>query len=37
MDELIRIYNDMADRLRDERIQLEEWNLFIDKVVPAFS
>jgi signal transduction histidine kinase len=35
MDELIGIYNQMADRLREERIDLEERNLFIDKVVRA--
>jgi two-component system nitrogen regulation sensor histidine kinase NtrY len=35
MDELIRIYNDLAERLRQERIRLEERNLFIDKVVRA--
>jgi signal transduction histidine kinase len=35
MDELIRIYNDMAERLRQERVQLEEKDLFIDKVVRA--
>jgi nitrogen fixation/metabolism regulation signal transduction histidine kinase len=35
MDELIRIYNEMAERLRQERVQLEERNLFIDQVVRA--
>lgn len=35
MDDLVRIYNDMAERLREERLRLEERNLFIDKAVRA--
>jgi nitrogen fixation/metabolism regulation signal transduction histidine kinase len=35
MDDLIRVYNRMIDRLREERLKLEEQNLFIDKVVQA--
>jgi signal transduction histidine kinase len=35
MDALIGVYNRMVDRLREERLKLEERNLFIDKVVRA--
>ena len=33
VDKLARIYNGMIDQLRDERIQQEEQNLFLHKVV----
>ena len=35
MDELVRIYNRMIDQLREERLKLEEKNLFLDKVLEA--
>ena len=35
MDHLIRIYNTMIDQLREERRQVEERNLFLDKVLEA--
>lgn len=35
MDALIAVYNRMIDRLREERLLLEEKNLFIEKVVQA--
>jgi len=35
MDELVRIYNRMIDRLREERLRLEERNLLLDKVLQA--
>ncbi len=35
MDALVRIYNRMIDRLREERLKLEERNLFVDKVLEA--
>jgi len=35
MDELVRIYNRMIDQLREERLRLEERNLFLDKVLEA--
>jgi nitrogen fixation/metabolism regulation signal transduction histidine kinase len=35
MDALIAVYNKMIDRLREERLELEERNLFIGKVVEA--
>jgi two-component system nitrogen regulation sensor histidine kinase NtrY len=35
MDDLIRVYNRMIDRLREERLKLEEQNLFLDKVLQA--
>jgi nitrogen fixation/metabolism regulation signal transduction histidine kinase len=33
MDDLVEIYNRMVDRLRDERLKLEEQNLFLDRVL----
>ncbi|HXI02704.1 MAG TPA: PAS domain-containing protein, partial [Candidatus Saccharimonadales bacterium] len=35
MDHLIRIYNTMIDQLREERRQVEERNLFLDKILEA--
>jgi signal transduction histidine kinase len=35
MDDLVRVYNEMTDRLREERLLNEERNLFIDKAVRA--
>lgn len=35
MDELIQIYNGMVDRLKAERLKLEEQNLFLDRVLAA--
>lgn len=35
MDALIAVFNGMIDRLREERLTLEEKNLFIEKVVQA--
>lgn len=33
MDELIRIYNSMADHLRDERTRNQEQNYFLEKIL----
>ena len=33
VDRLVRIYNSMIDRFRDERVRLEEQNLFLHQVV----
>jgi nitrogen fixation/metabolism regulation signal transduction histidine kinase len=35
MDQLIRIYNNMIRRLREERLRLQEQNYFLDKVLTA--
>ena len=35
MDQLIGIYNRMIDQLREERLKLEEQNLFLDKILEA--
>lgn len=35
MDALIRIYNDMIGRLRDERLKLQEQHYFLDRVLNA--
>jgi len=35
MDALIRIYNDMIVRLRDERLRLQEQHYFLDRVLSA--
>jgi nitrogen fixation/metabolism regulation signal transduction histidine kinase len=35
MDALIRIYNDMIGRLRDERLKLQEQHYFLDRVLTA--
>jgi nitrogen fixation/metabolism regulation signal transduction histidine kinase len=35
MDELVRIYNRMIDRLREERLRLEEQHLFLDRILAA--
>ena len=35
MDQLIRIYNRMVDQLREERLRLEEQNLFLDEILGA--
>jgi nitrogen fixation/metabolism regulation signal transduction histidine kinase len=35
MDALIRIYNDMIVRLRDERLKLQEQHYFLDRVLSA--
>jgi len=35
MDALIRIYNDMISRLRDERLKLQEQHYFLDRVLSA--
>lgn len=35
MDALIRIYNDMIGRLRDERLKLQEQHYFLDQVLNA--
>jgi nitrogen fixation/metabolism regulation signal transduction histidine kinase len=35
MDALIRVYNRMVERLREERLRLEEQDLFLDKVLAA--
>ena len=35
MDRLVSIYNDMADQLREERLNHEEQNLFLEKVLDA--
>ncbi|MBK6315815.1 MAG: PAS domain-containing protein [Blastocatellia bacterium] len=35
LDQLIRIYNRMADGLRDERIRLHEQNFFLERLMDA--
>lgn len=35
MDALVRIYNQMIGRLREERLQLQEQHLFLDRVLSA--
>jgi two-component system nitrogen regulation sensor histidine kinase NtrY len=35
MDALIRIYNQMIERLRDERLRLQEQNFFLDRLLTA--
>jgi nitrogen fixation/metabolism regulation signal transduction histidine kinase len=35
MDQLIEIYNRMADHLREERTKLQEQNYFLDKILAA--
>ncbi|HWM92674.1 MAG TPA: ATP-binding protein [Thermoanaerobaculia bacterium] len=35
MDALVRIYNEMIDRLRDERLKLQEQNYFLDRLLAA--
>ncbi|HKQ61258.1 MAG TPA: ATP-binding protein [Candidatus Polarisedimenticolaceae bacterium] len=35
LDELVGIYNQMIDRLRQERLKLQEQNLFLDKLLAA--
>jgi nitrogen fixation/metabolism regulation signal transduction histidine kinase len=35
MDKLISLYNEMVDRLRNERLKLEEQHLFLHKLVQA--
>lgn len=35
MDELIGVYNGMADQLKAERLKLEEQNLFLERVLAA--
>ena len=35
MDALIRIYNEMSERLRDERLRLQEQNYFLDRLLAA--
>jgi signal transduction histidine kinase len=35
MDRLVEIYNRMVDQLREERLKLEEQNLFLEKVLEA--
>lgn len=35
MDELINVYNRMAEHLRDERVRLQEQNYFLEKVLAA--
>lgn len=35
MDELIRIYNRMIDRLREERLKLQEQHYFLEKILAA--
>jgi nitrogen fixation/metabolism regulation signal transduction histidine kinase len=35
MDALVRIYNRMIDRLRDERLKLQEQNYFLDRLLAA--
>lgn len=35
MDQLINVYNKMIDQLRNERIQHQEQNLFLDKLLDA--
>ena len=35
MDQLVDIYNRMVDQLREERLKLEEQNLFLEKIMEA--
>src|SRR5215475_14511712 len=35
MDHLVRVYNRMADSLREERVRMQEQNYFLDKVLTA--
>lgn len=35
MDHLVRVYNQMADSLREERVRMQEQNYFLDKVLTA--
>jgi nitrogen fixation/metabolism regulation signal transduction histidine kinase len=35
MDHLVRVYNQMADSLREERVRMQERNYFLDKVLTA--
>ena len=35
MDALIRIYNQMIERLRDERLKLQEQHYFLDRLLAA--
>ncbi|HEY4574047.1 MAG TPA: HAMP domain-containing protein, partial [Thermoanaerobaculia bacterium] len=35
MDALIRIYNQMIDRLREERLKLQEQHYFLEKILAA--
>ena len=35
MDRLVAIYNEMVEQLREERLKLEEQNLFLEKVLEA--
>jgi len=35
IDELVRVYNRMLERLREERLKLQEQNLFLHKVLAA--
>ena len=35
MDSLIRIYNQMIDRLREERLRLQEQHYFLDRILTA--
>lgn len=35
MDALVRIYNQMIDRLREERLKLQEQHYFLDRVLTA--
>ena len=35
MDALIRIYNQMIDRLREERLKLQEQHYFLDRILAA--
>lgn len=35
MDSLIRIYNQMIDRLREERLKLQEQHYFLDRILTA--
>jgi len=33
LDRLVRIYNEMIERLREERLKLEEQNIFLDRII----
>jgi len=35
MDELVQVYNQMADHLREERIRAQEQHYFLDKILKA--
>jgi nitrogen fixation/metabolism regulation signal transduction histidine kinase len=35
MDKLVKVYNRMADNLREERVRMQEQNYFLDKVLTA--